>query len=230
MLITLALAASIQTSAQILVFTRTTGFRHDSIPDGVRAFKELGQQHNFQVTHTEDPTQFNSENLKRFRAVVFLNTTGDVLEGPQEVAFEAFVRSGGGFVGVHSAADTEYGWPFYGDLVGAYFKSHPHIQQATIRVLDRTHPSTKHLGETWVRTDEWYCFQAQPKAHCSILCELDESTYQGGTMGERHPIAWYHSHFGGRAFYTGGGHTKESYQEPDFRLHLLGGLRWAARL
>ena len=213
---------------RVLVFTRTTGFRHDSIPEGVACIRELGDAHGFAVEHTEDARIFNDGDLARFDVVVFLNTTGDVLDLSQEAAFTRRMQAGGGFVGVHSASDTEYDWPWYGGLVGAYFRSHPAIQEATIEVLDRTHPSTEHLGETWVRTDEWYCFRAAPSPRVRRLLRLDETTYEGGRMGTDHPIAWCHEYDGARAFYTAGGHTKASYTEPDFRQHLLGGILWAA--
>jgi type 1 glutamine amidotransferase len=213
---------------EILVFSKTTGYRHESIPAGVRAFRELGAANGFAVTATEDGAAFTPENLGRYAAVVFLNTTGDVLDPAQRKAFEAYIRRGGGFVGVHSAADTEYRWPFYGGLIGAYFAGHPAIQRATLRVEDRGNPATAHLGETWVRTDEWYDYRSNPRPAVRVLLSLVEPSYSGGRMGADHPIAWCHPYRGGRSFYTGGGHTTGSYAEPDFRAHLLGGLRYAA--
>ncbi|HEY3010555.1 MAG TPA: ThuA domain-containing protein [Micromonosporaceae bacterium] len=212
----------------ILVFSKTTGYRHESITAGVRAFRELGTANGFAVTATEDATAFTAESLRRYAAVVFLNTTGDVLDRAQRSTFEAYIRGGGGFVGVHSAADTEYRWPFYGGLVGAYFARHPAIQRATLRVEDRRNPATAHLGETWVRTDEWYDYRTNPRPAVRVLASLVESSYSGGRTGADHPIAWCHAYQGGRSFYTGGGHTTGSYAEPDFRAHLLGGLRYAA--
>lgn len=132
-------------------------------------------------------------------------------------------------MGVHAAADTEYDWNWYGRLVGGYFKSHPHIQEARINVIDRTHPATKHLQSTWTRKDEWYDFRALPAPTVKILMKLDTTSYTGHQMGENHPIAWCHTVGKGRAIYTGGGHTRESYDEPDFRKHLLGAIRWAAK-
>lgn len=222
-------AAVLQPAWSILVFSKTAGFRHDSIEVGTQTIRELGQQNGFAVDHTEDSTKFTADNLAKYRLVVFLNTTQDVFNDDQRAVFESYIRGGGGYVGVHAASDTEYKWPFYRELVGAYFVSHPHIQEATINVLDRTHPSTSHLPEKWVRTDEWYDFDAAPAEHVHILCKLDTTTYQGHKMGENHPIAWYHEKFKGRSWYTGGGHTKESYAEPDFRKHLLGGILWVAR-
>ena len=143
---------------------------------------------------------------------------------------KAYIGRGGGWVGIHSAADTEYDWPFYGGLLGAYFKQHPAVQPAAIDVTDRAHPSTRHLPARWTRTDEWYDFRSNPRGSVHVLATLDESTYSGGTMGADHPIAWCHPFRGGRAWYTAGGHTVESYSEPDFRRHVLGGILWAAGL
>ena len=213
---------------RILVFSRTTGFRHASIPNGIAAIQQLATQNNFLVTATEDPAVFNDAALAQYRAVVFLMTTGDILDATQQAAFERYIRAGNGYVGVHSASDTEYSWPWYGGLVGAYFSNHPAIQTATIHVEDFDHPSTRFLSPAWVRNDEWYSFQTNPRTNVRVLATLDESTYTGGTMGSDHPIAWFHDYDGGRSWYTAGGHTAESYAEPLFRAHLLGGIQYAA--
>ncbi|MFF4905726.1 ThuA domain-containing protein [Streptomyces sp. NPDC001260] len=212
---------------RVLVFSKTAGFRHDSIPDGVAAMRQLGSEGGFTVDATEDATAFTAKNLRRYDAVVFLSTTGDVLDAAQQSAFEGYIRQGGGYVGVHAAADTEYDWAFYGGLAGAYFQSHPAIQPATVDVEDRAHPATSGLARTWSRTDEWYNYRSNPRDRAHVLASLDESSYTGGTMNGDHPIAWCQNYRGGRAFYTGGGHTKESYAEPAFRQHLSGGIRWA---
>lgn len=212
----------------VLVFTKTAGFRHDSIGAGAAALAEIGQEHAYTTHHTEDPAIFTDETLAAFRVIVFLNTTGDILSDDQQAAMERHIRAGHGFVGIHSAADTEYDWPWYGRLVGAYFRSHPPTQPAEIDVIDRDHHSTRHLPARWTRTDEWYDFRSKPAEHVNILMNLDESTYEGGRMDGDHPIAWYHLFDGGRALYTAGGHTKESFSEPDFRQHLAGAIRWAA--
>jgi glucose/arabinose dehydrogenase len=217
--------------ATVLVFSKTAGFRHDSIPDGIKAIQELGAENHFGVEATEDAAAFTDANLKRFSAVVWLSTTGDVLDADQQAAFERYVKAGGGYVGVHAASDTEYDWPWYGELVGAYFKSHPSIQQADVKVEDRKHVSTKDLPETWPRTDEWYNYRDNPRSSVHVLASLDEKSYQPGAdaMGD-HPIAWCHENAGGRSWYTGGGHTKESYADPAFRAHLAGGIRYATKL
>jgi type 1 glutamine amidotransferase len=217
---------------RILVFTKTTGFRHDSIPAAVGAVRQLGAQSGLTVDATEDAQKFTSANLARYKAVVFLLTSGVVLDAGQRTALQRFVRRGGGFVGVHSAADTEYDWAWYGQLLGTRFSSHPQIQRATTVVADRRHPSTVGLPRTWIRTDEWYNFAANPRPTVRVLATLDETTYVPGrgAMGSDHPIAWSHAFQGGRAWYTGGGHSSESYAEPLFRKHLLGGIRYAAGL
>jgi type 1 glutamine amidotransferase len=216
--------------ARVLVFTRTTGFRHDSIPDAIEVLRRIGAEGGLAVDATEDPEVFRDANLPAYRAVVFLLTTGDVLDGEGQTALERFVRSGGGWVGVHSASDTEYDWPFYDQLLGEYFAGHPEIQPATVRVEDRSHPATAALPELWPRTDEWYNFRASPRGAVHVLATLDEGTYSGGSMGSDHPIAWCHEVSGGRAIYTAGGHTRESYTEPLFVAHLAGAVRWAAGL
>ncbi|PGH47768.1 glycosyl hydrolase [Streptomyces sp. Ru87] len=216
-----------QADGRVLVFSRTAGFRHDSIPEGIAAIEDLGAKNGFTVDATEDPTAFRQGNLNQYDAVVFLSTTGDVLDTNQQRAFEHYISQGGGYVGVHAAADTEYDWPFYGGLAGAYFESHPQIQPAAIGVEDRAHPATAHLGPVWERTDEWYNYRTNPREHAHVLATLDETSYTGGSMGEDHPISWCQEYEGGRAFYTGLGHTKESYAEPEFLGHLLGGIRYA---
>lgn len=212
----------------VLVFSKTAGFRHDCIPDAHACIQKICDEEKWTAAHTEDAAEFSAESLDKFDAVVFECTTGDVLNDAQQAAFEGFVKSGGGFVGVHAASDTEYEWPWYGQLVGAYFKGHPAIQPATILVEDRKHPTTKMLPEQWKRTDEWYSFRSNPRQKVHVLAALDEKTYQGGTMGDDHPIIWCHEFGGGRAWYTALGHVKESYTEPLFVASLKEGIRWAA--
>jgi type 1 glutamine amidotransferase len=213
---------------KVLVFSKTAAFRHDSIPAGIQAIRELGAANDFTVDATEDAGAFTSGNLSQYKAVVFLSTTGDVLNDSQQTAFQAYVDGGGGYTGVHSAADTEYNWPYYGQLVGAWFNNHPAIQRATVRQEDRAHPATAHLGPTWSRTDEWYNYRTNPRSNVRVLQSLDESSYSGGNMGD-HPITWCHPQSSGRSFYTGLGHSIESYSDPDFRALLLGGIRYTAK-
>jgi type 1 glutamine amidotransferase len=213
----------------VLVFSKTAGFRHDAIPAGITAIQQLGAANNFTVTATEDAAAFTTGNLAQYEAVVFLNTTGDVLNDTQQTAFESYVRGGGGYVGVHAAADTEYSWPFYGNLVGAWFSSHPAIQQVNSKTENRAHPATAHLPQTWTRTDELYNYQTNPRSGARVLATLDESSYSGGTMGADHPITWCKTIDSGRSFYTGFGHTQESYSDGNFRNELLGGIRYASK-
>ncbi|WP_330321111.1 ThuA domain-containing protein [Streptomyces clavifer] len=212
----------------VLVFSKTAGFRHSSIDEGVAALRALGTANNFTVTATEDATAFTPANLDGYESVVFLSTTGDVLNAAQQTAFEGYIAAGGGYVGIHAAADTEYDWSWYAGLAGSLFQSHPAIQPATVKVEDRAHDATAHLGPAWQRTDEWYDYRTNPRTTAHVLASLDESSYSGGSMGGDHPIAWCKDYQGGRAFYTGGGHTEESYADPSFRRHLLGGIRWSA--
>ena len=212
----------------VLIFSKTSGFRHGSIQAGIDAVEQLGIDNGFHTTATEDAGQFTDAGLAEFEAVVFMNTTGDVLNSSQQAAFERFIQSGKGYVGVHAAADTEYGWSWYGDLVGAYFQSHPSIQTATVSFEDRAHPATKDLPERWTVRDEWYNYRINPRGDVHVLATLDEDTYNGGNMGYDHPIAWAHDYDGGRAFYTGLGHVNEIFDTPEMQEHLLGGIEFAA--
>lgn len=209
---------------RVLVFSKTAGFRHDSIEVATQTIAALGAQHGFEVVATEDAAAFAADNLDGFDTVVFLMTTGDVLDAAQQAAMEAFVSGGGGFVGVHSATDTEYDWPWYGELVGAYFDSHPAIQPATITVEDPAHPSTAVLPSPWAATDEWYNFRTSVRGSAHVLLALDEASYSGGSMGGDHPIAWCKDVGQGRSWYTGLGHTREQWATPELQEHVLGGL------
>src|SRR5262249_16945353 len=165
---------------------------------------------------------------RKYRVIVFLSTTGNVLNADEKSAFESYIHSGNGFVGIHSATDTEYDWPWYEQLAGAYFARHPDIQNARLTVLDAVHPSTDQLTREWIRSDEWYDFQQDPSPSVAVLITVDESSYIGGGMGQHHPISWYHNYDESRAFYTAMGHTTESYIDPLFLSHVLGGIFWAA--
>ncbi|GAA3239030.1 carbohydrate-binding protein [Actinocorallia longicatena] len=214
------------TGDPILVFSKTAGFRHDAIPAGIAAIKDLAKDGGYNVTATEDAGAFTTAGLARYKAVVFVSTTGDILNDDQQAALQSYVDGGGGYVGIHAASDAEYSWPYYKELVGAYFKGHPAIQSAVVVNEDRTHPATEHLDPTWTRTDEWYNFQANPRAGVHVLQSLDETSYTGGDMGD-HPITWCHTMEQGRSFYTGLGHTVESYGDARFRELLVGGIRYA---
>lgn len=212
----------------VLVFSKTAGYRHASIPAGVAAVRALGDQDGFRIDDTEDAATFTEANLANYRVVIFLNTSGEVLDAAQQAAFENFIRRGGGFVGIHAATDTGYEWPWYGALVGNYFRRHPVIQQGTLVVVDPSHTSTRHLPIRWTRTDEWYDFHNDLAPDVTVLIRIDESTYSGGRMGANHAMAWHHEYDGGRAWYTALGHTTESFSEPLLLDHIRGGIAWAA--
>jgi len=220
------------TLSRVLVFSRTVGYRHDSIGAGVEAIRQMGMANGFAVEASEDPALFNDAGLAAFDVVVWLSTTADVLNDEQQAAFERYIQAGGGWVGVHAAADTEYNWPWYGQLLGgnAWFLIHPVIQTVQLDVEEPDHASTAHLPARFSLQDEWYNYKVNPRPAVNVLLRLDESSYQvgEGAMGSDHPIAWYHEFDGGRAWYTGLGHRIELYTDPVFTQHLLGGIRWAA--
>ncbi|GGZ31989.1 ThuA domain-containing protein [Streptomyces poonensis] len=212
-------------TARILVYTRTTAYRHDSIPAGVAALRTLG----FDVDATEDPAALEAP-LDPYTAVVFLSTSGEVLTETGRAGLRAYVEEGGGFAGVHAAACTEYDWPYYGELLGARFARHPAYQPGKAVIEDRDHPATRHLPAVWEFTDEWYDFRDSPRGAVHVLATADESSYDGGGMGADHPLVWCREQGAGRVFYTALGHACEAYEDPDFRAHLRGGIRWAAGL
>ena len=233
---------------RVLVFSKTGGFRHDSIPQGIAAIQALGTANGFTVVATEDATAFTAANLATFDVVVFMSTTGEILNDAQQTAFEGYIKAGGGFAGVHAASDTEYSWPWFGELVGGYFRNHPAgTPTADVKIEDADEPSTAGLPATWTRVDEWYNFQHpvtpaingnttvadySPRARqVKVLATVDESTYgedDGNTIDDDHPVAWCSDFDGGRSWYTAMGHTQASFSDAQFRAHLLGGLRTAA--
>ncbi len=214
---------------QVLVFTKTAAFRHQSIPKGVATLKMLLAQESIGMQHSEDASLFTDQGLAQFGAIIFLNTSGDILDADQKTALQRFIRSGKGYVGIHAASDTEFEWPWYGQLVGGYFVRHPAVQEAKLEIRDTKHPATAELPKIWIHRDEWYDFRdIKPGMH--ILMNLDEESYQGGKMGKFHPIAWYQEFEGGRSFYTGLGHTEEAYDSVNFRKHIMGGIRYALGL
>ena len=213
---------------KVLVFSKTMGFKHASIPAGLAAIQKLGTENGFEVDTTKNADMFNEDNLKQYSTVVFLSTTGNVLDNHQEAAFERYIQAGGGYVGIHAAADTEYDWGWYNKLAGAYFLSHPSgTPEADFIIKDKNFVATQFFTDTiWHRTDELYNYK-KINPDINVLMTLDESTYTGGANGKFHPISWYHDFDGGRSFYTGGGHTDESFSEDLFLKHLLGGIQYA---
>lgn len=213
-------------SKKVLLFSKTAGFRHkEAIIAGKKEIPQLGLQNQFSVDTTENADAFTTENLKQYSAVIFLCTTGNVLNEQQQQAFEQFIRNGGGYMGLHSSADTEYDWPWFGALNGAYFKNHPRQQEAIFNVVDGTHIATAHLPKVWKRFDELYNFK-WIGTDLKVLITIDENSYTGGGNGEDHPMAWYHEFDGGRAFYTALGHDNKSFEDPLYLQHVLGGIQY----
>ncbi|WP_199750592.1 ThuA domain-containing protein [Gynurincola endophyticus] len=215
---------------EVLVFTKTAGFKHQSIPVAVNALIDMGFDNDFAVDTTSDASFFQTDSLNEYQVIVFLNTTGDVLDSVQQVAFQQYIRNGGGFVGVHAASDTEFDWEWYGNLVGGYFVSHPDVQPAQLVKAKVAHPAIDFLPDTLTRTDEWYDFKWISSAVQPLLY-LNQQSYQGSKMDTAvHPIAWFHEFEGGRSFYTGLGHTEASYtRDTVFLRHLLNGILWAGK-
>lgn len=219
-------------SFRVLVYSKTLGYRHASITNGIAAIRELGSQHGFAVEATEDSSAFTGTNLARFQTVVFLSVTGDVLNSEQETAFQNYVMDGGGLVAIHGAmfggSACEGKWAWYGGVFGCTFTNHSPIVPAVVKIEDATHPSTAELPIQWRRTDEWYNYIGTPRGSANVLATVDESTYRGGTVGGDHPISWWRPVGKGRMWFTAMGHTESSFSEPHFRQHLLGGIQAAA--
>ena len=240
------LPADLQSPA-LLVFSKTAGYRHEqAIPAGVAAFREIARARGWGFYATERGAVHNPEQLARFDALVWLNVSGDVIDARQKQSFIRWLEQGGGWVGIHgSGGDPSYHWPWYVEhLLGAQFIGHPmnpQFQQATIVVEDRQHPATRHLGETWVRTDEWYSFAESPRAKgVRVLLSLDESSYtpvrklgfieSDLAMGGDHPILWSHCVGQGRALYSALGHQGSAYAEPEHRKLLEEAVAWSMGL
>ncbi len=232
--------ASLTAQAQqfnVLLFTKTNGFHHESVNEGVTAVRQLAVRHHFAVDWHEDASIFNDEKLQKYQAVVFLLTTGDILNEEQQAAMERFIRAGKGFVGIHSASDTEYDWDWYTQMVGRTFHIHPAIQTAELEVLNRKFPGLERMPDRFLWTDEWYEFGAERIKGLNYILAVDEQTFDPSAqwgekkttgMGKFHPIAWYHNYDGGRAFYTGLGHMPSTYSDTLFLEHIYGGIYWAA--
>jgi len=218
---------------RLLVFSKTLGFRHANIPLGVEAIRHLGEEHGFAVDATEDSNAFTAPNLARYKAIIFLSVTGDVLNEDQEKAFQDYVLGGGGFVGIHGAlfgpSACEEKWTWYHELCGVAFKNHSAVLPARVDIEDKTNPSTEGLPSPWSRTDEWYNYEGTPRGSAHVLATVDESTYKGGTVGPDHPIAWCKPIGKGLIWYTAMGHTEDSFKDPLFLNHILGGVQVATR-
>lgn len=222
---------------KVLLFSKTDGFHHESINEGVTAIKQLANRHTFSVDWHENAAIFNEKELAKYSAVIFLNTTGNILNEEQQAAFEKFIKSGKGFVGIHSATDTEYDWAWYTKMVGMMFKIHPQQQTAYLNVNDSNFPGMERFPKKLLWTDEWYQFGDLKANDLKILVSVDEKSYnpnakwgdnEGKGMGASHPISWYHNYDGGRAFYTALGHIPLVFSDQTFLDHVYGGIYWAA--
>lgn len=228
---------SIAQKNSVLVFSKTAGYRHESIKEGQEFFSAIAKQQGFILKLSEDANDINEKDLKNYNAVVFLNTTGDILDPVQQADFERYIQAGGGFMGIHAATDCEYTWPWYNNLVGGQFASHPggdvsNVQSGKMNVIDASHPATKHLPASFNKTDEFYDFKNLKKDILKFLISVDESSYKMGKMGDFHPMAWYHDYDGGKVFYSNFGHTSETFSEPLITQHFKAGLNsvWATKL
>ena len=233
---------------KVLLVTKTGGWHHESIVDGVIAMKELAERNSFEMSRHQDGEKMTSDKLNEYDVVVFLNTTEDILDAQEQEAFEKYIQSGKGFVGIHAASDTEYDWPWYTKLVGRMFHIHPLEQTAKLKIIDHNFPGLEHFADTLLWTDEWYEFGEEKIDGLKYLITVDESTYDaaatwedrdadksgkridrvGKGMGDFHPISWYHDYDGGRSFYTALGHIPGVYRNQYFLDHLYGGIYWAA--
>ncbi len=229
--------ASFSQQFKALLFTKTDGFHHESIHEGVAAIRQLANRHHFTVDWHENAAIFNDKALEGYAVIIFLNTTGNILNDEQQAAFEKFIRAGKGFVGIHSASDTEYDWPWYTKMVGMMFKIHPQNQTAYIKVENTNFPGMERFPAKLLWTDEWYEFSARKADDLKFLLSVDEKSYnpyakwgenEGKGMGNFHPISWYHPYDGGRAFYTALGHIPLTYSDQIFQNHIYGGIYWAA--
>ena len=221
--------------AHVLVFSKTAGFRHESLSSGIKMLFDLSQSQNWVITATEESSAFNPEILSGFDVVVFMNPTGDALNADEQMAFENFMRTGKGMVGIHSAADFEYEWPFYGELIGGYFKTHPPAQTGTVIFENFEHPAMKPFKgmESYTTFDEWYTFRENPRSKVNVLATLDESSIKkydndDWRMGD-HPLIWWLEKDGMRSFYTGFGHTHEAFQDEKIKEHIKNAINWAAK-
>lgn len=212
---------------KVLVFCKTGAYYHKSIPAGIAAIQKLAAQNGFKCDTTTDSLKFNTRNLRQYDAVIFLNTTGNVLSDVGQKAFEDYIRSGKGYVGIHSASDTEYDWPWYNQLVGAYFKNHPNQQKATFNIVDHSFPGMQKMPQQWELFEELYNFKDTHWDKMHVLITMDEKTIKGGANGDFHPMSWYHDFEGGRSFYTAIGHLDSTFDDSLYLSHLLGGIQYA---
>lgn len=226
-LIVFAIVANAQTN--VLIFSKTNGFRHKSIENGQDMFKNLAKENNWKLTFSEDSLVISNKVLAKTNVLVILNTTGNIFGTEQKKALQRYIHKGGGIVAIHAATDTEMEWKWYVDMVGGAFKSHPKQQSATINIINHEFKAMQHFDKTWIHFDEWYNFRNPVNPNAIVLATVDEKTYEGGTMGAHHPVVWYNNYEGGRVFTTTLGHTKESYTDADFVKMITEAVIWAGK-
>lgn len=235
-LVSLAVAAPAQPGrGAILIYSGTTGYRHDSIPAGTQAVTSIARKRGLTAVASEDPRVFSVGSLRRFRAIVLLSSTTDPKNpasewfvGDRRAALQSFVRRGGGIVAIHAAADSHYHWPWYTRLIGGHFARHPKgTPRGAVTVVDRAHPAVRGLAQTIRRTDEWYYFEDYDPTS-RLLVTLDPTSI-GEPDVNPNPVSWAREVDGGRVFYTAMGHTKESFSDPWFVRHVADGLDWVLR-
>jgi uncharacterized protein len=222
---------------KVLLITTTQGWHHESIHAGVLAIQQLGQRNFFDVELLHNPNGFNDAFVAQFKVIIFLNTTGDIFDSTKQKVMERFIQSGKGYVGIHSASDTEYDWEWYNRLVGRMFHIHPAIQTAKLNVLDPTFPGIMGFEQAGLWTDEWYEFGPEKVSDLNYILSIDETSYNPKAewgakkavgMGKLHPMSWYHTFDGGRSFYTALGHMPAMFSNPVFLNHINAGIYWAA--
>lgn len=233
----MSLTATAQKQFKALVVTTTKGWHHESLHAGFVALKEMGNRNFFDVVLYENPRGLTDKYAEQFQVIIFLNTTGDIFDSAQQKVMERFIQSGKGFVGIHSASDTEYDWAWYTKLVGRMFKIHPAVQTAKLKVLDNKFPGLQSFANGALWTEEWYDFGPETITGLNYVLGVDESTYdpkvswgekKSTGMGEMHPLAWYHNYDGGRSFYSALGHLPTNFSNEAFLNHLYAGILWAA--
>lgn len=211
--------------SKIFILTETKGYRHESIEAGLAMFNKRADDWRVEISHAEESAVMKEQDIKEYDIIVLLNSTGNIFTEEEQALLEEYLAAGGAILGIHAAADAEYDWPWYGQMLGGWFRSHPEIQEAKCLVADGNHPVATGLPAVWERTDEWYNFKHLSHDNKVILL-LDESTYSGGIHGDYHPISWCREWGGGRIFYTGMGHTAETYSEPLFQTHIQNAIQW----
>jgi type 1 glutamine amidotransferase len=220
---------------RILFLTRSAGYRHEVIPLSKAILTQLGRSSGaFEVIATEDTSEFSTEELKRYAAVMFY-TSGELpMSGAEKAALLDFVRSGGGFIGVHSATDTFYTWPDYLDLIGGYFNGHPWHQAVTVEVADPTDPLVAFLGNSLQIEDEIYQISDFDFRGSHVLLRLDQSSVDLSKPGVHQrfygwPLAWTRSYGTGRVFYCALGHEASVWQDARYQQILSDAILWSTR-